>query len=258
MPDFTNVSIAAPSQDAIFVAQPEKHSFYLKAFSGGASVTTFAEGDNYADDVIGALPFSSAAEAAELIALSGKRFRGDRTITAENQTARIQVFLGQEKHTRLYDRLVTRKKAPFQGAPLAFVRGFPDGLGVQGVAYVENMVGEGDPGADAFGYDFEFSFDNEFDYVDIRAIPVYTSATPAGGPAGTVQTVNGQKLTSVTRVEFRTAGGVVTQSVTNFTTQSATQLVYATPAGLTNGTTYNRFLLAGGTEVAAGTFAASA
>ncbi len=164
MPELTGVSVTEPAAGSVLTIQPDEHGFYLKAFTTGTA--SFVDADNYADLIIGALPFSASVDAADLRTLSGRRIRGDRTITADNQTARFNVFLGQAKHTLLFDRLVTRKSAPNQGDPLAFLRSFPDYAGIAGASTVENMNPEGDPDADAYGWDVEFAF-SDFDWVDL-------------------------------------------------------------------------------------------
>lgn len=164
MPNLTGVSVTQPAAGTVLTVQPDKQGYYLKPYTSGSA--SFVDADNYADLIIGALPFAATVDAAELRTLSGRRIRGDRTITADNQTARFNVFLGQAKHTLLYDRLATRKSAPSRGDPVGFLRSFPDYAGIAGAATVENMNPEGDPEADAYGWDVEFAF-SDFDWVNL-------------------------------------------------------------------------------------------
>ncbi len=256
MPNLSVVSITQPPADLTFVNQPGSHGFYIKPFpAGGGPLTSFADTDNFADNIIGALPYSSTVEAAELVTLSGKRLRGDRTVTAENQTFRANIFRGQTKFDLLFDRVIARKDAASQGQALGFLRTFPDDNAVQGVLRVENMNPEGDPSADAFGYDVEVSF-GDFAWVDVRVIPTFTSKTPATGPVGTPIVFTGTNLTPVTSVQFRT-GATVVATQSNLTSRSATNFTAASPSGLTAATTYNVFMMYASGEIAAGTFAAS-
>jgi hypothetical protein len=254
MANLTGVSVTQPAAGSVLSVQPDKHGFYLKPFTSG--VASFVEADNYADLIVGALPFGATVDAAEIVTLSGRRIRGDRTITADNQTFRVRAFLGEEKHTRLYDRMVTRKGAPNQGEPMAFLRSFPDYIGILGVATVENMSPESDPEADAYGYDVEAAF-SDFDWVNVMPVPTASAVSPTGGAAGTTVSTTGTDLNLITAAEFVTSGGVLTATVTSFLTQTSTGLSFSSPTGLTATVTYNvRLRYAEGT-VAAGTFAAA-
>ena len=167
MPDLTGVTVTEPAAGSVLTVQPDEHGFYLKEYTTGSA--TFVEADNYGDLIVGALPFTATVDAADLRTLSGRRIRGDRTITGDNQTARFNVFYGQAKHTLMFDHLVTRKSAPKQGDPLGFLRSFPDYAGIAGAATIENMNPEGDPAADAYGWDVEFAF-ADFDWVDLTPV----------------------------------------------------------------------------------------
>jgi hypothetical protein len=253
MANLSGVTVTQPAAGSVLSVQPDKHGFYVKPFTNGTA--TFTEADNYADLIVGALPFGATVDAAEIVTLSGRRIRGDRTITADNQTFRARVFLGEPLHTRLYDRMVTRKGAPNQGEPLAFTRSYPDYIGIAGVMTVENMNPESDPEADAYGYDVEAAF-SDFDWVNLMPVPTASAVSPTSGATGTVLTSTGTNLNLISAAEF-VSGGTVTATQTTFSVKTDTEVRFASPSGLTATVAYSVRLRYGNGTVAAGTFTAA-
>ena len=257
--NWTDVSIAPLSALQAVRNLPNKHGLYIKPFpkSNGVrqNVTSFTEDDNFADAIPVALPFNKTVESEERTMLSGLKLRGKRTVSADNQTVRIEVFAGEDKFALLADReiaVVEEDVTDLTGEDLAFARTYPDGTAIVGNLLVENMNGEADPAAAQFGQDVELSFPKFYrTNVIAGAAPTGTRA-PASGTTGTVVTITGTRLDTVTALKY----GVATIPASAFATQSATSITFAIPAGQTTGSKAMAMVYPGG-EVALGNFTQS-
>lgn len=248
----TNVPVTPPVSLADIPVLAYADSFFLKEYVDGTTTVTFGPEDDFSKLVNDPVAIESAIESAERTMLDGSKQRGQRTVTFENVTAPLEVALGTPKFARLADRTQDDAAAPNRGAPMVFFRGYRDGRARKGVCYVERMNPLTGTDVEAFAYNTELSFAS-VEWFDARSSLITISAvSPASAAQGATVSHTGTGLTNVTAVRLKT-GSTVVATVTTFSTKTGTSLAYAVPTGLTVGTAYGVFAVAGGQETAAGT-----